>query len=227
MSEAKQRGVSVGDQLVSHHPVLDDRLLPLVFEDIRWIPHEYASRHPLAFGRQWRTRRDHFDRSAFAGVDHRLTEPLLAFARVGDGRPDHLDRKRQAAFEVQHRAVTVDGQPSVALTHCDSLCLRSRCRSRRPLNKAVLGLGGPRWKGREVRCVGAEIVSGRAMPSVADSRGSRVRSRSSPGGRPFQVVCGVRVQTPVVRVRPRPTRLRRLSPAVRWESQAWFFWVPR
>ena len=40
-------------------------------------------------------------------------------------------------------------------------------------------------------------------------------------------VAGVRAQMPAVRMSPRRTRLRRLSPAVRWVSQAWFFVVPR
>ena len=38
----------------------------------------------------------------------------------------------------------------------------------------------------------------------------------------FQAVWAARTQTPAVRVRPRPTRLRRLSPAVRRVSQALF-----
>ncbi len=42
-----------------------------------------------------------------------------------------------------------------------------------------------------------------------------------------QGVWVVRTQTPAVRVRPRPTRLRRLSPAVRRVSQAWLLVVPR
>ena len=44
---------------------------------------------------------------------------------------------------------------------------------------------------------------------------------------PFQVVWAARTQTPAVRVSPRPMRLRRLSPAVRRVSQAWFLAVPR
>jgi len=44
---------------------------------------------------------------------------------------------------------------------------------------------------------------------------------------PSQAVWGGRTQIPAVRVSPRPMRLRRLSPAVRWVSHALFFTVPR
>jgi len=40
-------------------------------------------------------------------------------------------------------------------------------------------------------------------------------------------VAGVSAQRPAVRVSPWPMRLRRLSPAVRRLSHAWFFVVPR
>src|ERR1700752_4337664 len=48
VTESKQRAVAVGGELVAHHTVLDDRLLPLVFEHIRRVPDEYAAGHPLA-----------------------------------------------------------------------------------------------------------------------------------------------------------------------------------
>src|SRR5258705_10325736 len=109
MGEAKQGAVSVGGEFVAHHTVLDDRLLPFVFEHIGWVPHEYAARHPLAFGWQWWARRDHLDHPAFAGVDRRLSEPLFAFVGIGDGRPDDVDRKgqRRSKFSTARSAATV------------------------------------------------------------------------------------------------------------------------
>jgi len=67
MSEAKQGAVAVGGQFVPHHTVLDDRLLPFVFEHIGWVPDEDAAGHPLAFGWQWRTGCDHVDHAAIRG----------------------------------------------------------------------------------------------------------------------------------------------------------------
>src|SRR5690348_9542437 len=75
--ESKQRAVSVGGELVAHHTVLDDRLLPFVFEHVRWIPHQDAAGHPFAFGWQRWPRRDHVDGAAFTGFDRRYAEPLL------------------------------------------------------------------------------------------------------------------------------------------------------
>src|SRR6185312_1015427 len=74
--EAKQRAVAFSGEFVTHHPVLDDRLLPFVFEHMRRIPHQNAAGHPLAFGWQRRTRRDHFDGAALMGLDRRFAEPL-------------------------------------------------------------------------------------------------------------------------------------------------------
>src|SRR5436190_7826563 len=51
MCEPEQGAVAVSGQLVAHHAVLNDRLLPFVLENIGWIPHQDASRHPLSFGR--------------------------------------------------------------------------------------------------------------------------------------------------------------------------------
>ena len=107
---------------------------------------------------------------------------------------------------------------------------------RRALNKAVLGLAahGP---GRGMRRAGAReggywrealsrMVTGRLGGLVEAPAGAWWRRRSRPTSA-FQAVWAARTQTPAVRVRPRPTRLRRLSPAVRRVSQALFFSVPR
>src|SRR6185437_1565332 len=130
VSEPEQCAVAVGGELVAHHTVLDDRLFPFVFEYMRRIPDQDAAGHPLTLGRKRWARRDHVDGAALTGLDRRFAEPLRPFLRVGDGRPHHLDRKGQVTLEIQHGAVAVHRQPSIALADRDSLCLRSRCRSR-------------------------------------------------------------------------------------------------
>ena len=69
MAEAQQGSVPVGMQFVAHDAVFDDGLLPLVLEHARGIPHQDASGHPLLLDGQWRTRGDHVDHAALAGVD--------------------------------------------------------------------------------------------------------------------------------------------------------------
>src|SRR5262249_29153828 len=87
MSEPQQCAVAVSGELVAHHTVLDDRLLPFVFEHMRRIPDQDAAGHPLTFGRQRWARRDHVDGAALTGFDRRFAEPLRPLLRVGDGRP--------------------------------------------------------------------------------------------------------------------------------------------
>src|SRR5262245_41327723 len=76
MSEPEQCAVAVSGELVAHHTVLDDRLLPFVFEHMRRIPDQDAAGHPLTFGRQRWARRDHVDGAALTGFDRRFAEPL-------------------------------------------------------------------------------------------------------------------------------------------------------
>src|SRR5262245_11886616 len=76
MSEPEQCAVAVSGELVAHHTVLDDRLLPFVFEHMRRIPDQDAAGHPLTFGWQRWARRDHVDGAALTGFDRRFAEPL-------------------------------------------------------------------------------------------------------------------------------------------------------
>jgi hypothetical protein len=118
MGEAQHGGAgAVGGQFVAHHTVLDDLLPPLVFEHVRWIPHQDPAGHPFEVVGHRRAGRDHLDGAAFAGVDGGRPEPLLPFTGVGDGRPHGLDGVGQPALEVQHRAVTVDRECAVAPGH--------------------------------------------------------------------------------------------------------------
>ena len=106
--------------------------------------------------------------------------------------------------------------------------------ARRALNKGVSGLVARRGaRARDSVCGRTCSRFWREGPRLdVDRRPGLARWRAGlrPGRRRWpgiQAVWGVSVQTPAVRVRPRPMRLRRLSPAVRRVSHAWFLTVPR
>lgn len=115
---------------------------------------------------------------------------------------------------------------------CRYVPVHRRCRTttRRPLNKAVLGLTADGWSGREMSVSSlAKACSRRREGLWARSGGPGCVARGFrwPVGPDSQAVRGVRVQAPAVWVRPRLMRFRRLRAAVRWVSQAWFLVVPR
>ena len=145
---------------------------------------------------------------------------------------------RQIAEILDHRAADLAVRPRIDThphihRHVAIAGIASR-RARRALNKDVSGLVARRGaRARDSVCGRTCSRFWREGPRLdVDRRPGLARWRAGlrPGRRRWpgiQAVWGVSVQTPAVRVRPRPMRLRRLSPAVRRVSHAWFLTVPR
>ena len=181
MAEAQQGSVAVGMQFVAHHAVFDDGLLPFVLEHAWGIPHQDSSCHPLLLDGQRRTRGDHVDHAALAGVDGCLAEPLRAFAWIGDRRPHRLDGIGESPLEGQHRAVARDAESSFAPGHFASpagLRWRSNASSDRP---SSAGIDLSTRRSRQVRRRVARI-SGVGHPAAP--RPVRLRGAPAGGGTP-------------------------------------------
>src|ERR1700758_1352420 len=92
MGKGQDGGVRFRGKFVADYTFFDQGLVPLMLEDMRWIPHQNAAGDGPLFPRNRRTLGNHFDSAAWPAIDHGGAKPVAALFGVGNRRPDFLNR---------------------------------------------------------------------------------------------------------------------------------------
>src|ERR1700746_295401 len=92
MGKGQNGRVTLGSQLVADDPFFYEWLVPFVFENTRWIPHQDPTcDRPLLTRPRWDLC-NHFDSTANSAIDHCRAKPINALFGIGNRCPDLLDR---------------------------------------------------------------------------------------------------------------------------------------